>query len=79
MEYASVLVNSLPVAECEKTVKSACRRLLAWLTGMENWSQSPAGEIVSAVMPFDDSQSLTSWTDSGDGATNFSTYKIQRV
>lgn len=62
-----------PVSWWVKTEKSASRRSLAWLTGMEKLSQSPAGETVLAVMPFSANHALTAATLSADGATNFST------
>lgn len=46
----------------------------ALLTGMENWSQSPAGDTLEASMPFSVSQVLTAATVSGFGVTSASTW-----
>ena len=55
------------------TEKSASSRLLAFSTGTSNDSQSPAGEIVVAVMLFSASQALTALVLSCEGATYCST------
>ena len=73
MEYDRVRTDVWPVSRWVKTEKSAPRSSFAWLTGMEKLSQSPAGEMDFASMPFSANQALTAATLSGDGATNFST------
>ena len=63
---------SLPVSACLNTVNWVLRSWFALLTGMLNESQSPAGEMVFAVMSFSLSQALTASTVSGLGARNAS-------
>lgn len=64
MEYESVRICVWFVSTCEKTEKSASNNSLALLTGTEKPTQSPAGERVVALRPFDLSQALTASTDS---------------
>lgn len=74
IEYAMVRVSWVPVSVWLNIVKLAWSRVLALLTGMENWSQSPAGEIVWAVILLAASHSWTREAVSGVGVTNASTY-----
>lgn len=67
-------IASTPVSSCLNTEKSASKSSFALLTGTSNPSQSPAGEIAFAVMPFSASQALTASTLSLLGATSSSTY-----
>ena len=59
----------------ENSVKSASRSSLALLTGTSNETQSPAGEMVVAVMSFSASQALTASTLACEGAMYCSTYQ----
>lgn len=73
IEYASVRTICLPVSECSNVWKLAAKMSFAWLTGMVNASQSPAGEMVCAVMPCDERNVFTRSTEVEDGLTKAST------
>ena len=72
-EYASVRTICLPVWSCVKTVKSALKSSFALLTGTENESHSPAGEMDFVVMLFFKKKELTVDKVSDVGLTNSST------
>lgn len=73
MEYAKVRTDCVFVLSCVNTVKSVSSSSFALLTVAEKDSQSPAGELVCAVMSFSFNQACTAWTVSSFGATKAST------
>ena len=73
MEKERVRMVCSPVAWWVKTEKSAANSSLAFETGMEKPSMSPAGEMGVAVKPLDESQLFTAVLVADVGATNAST------
>ena len=73
MEYARVRTDCVFISSCVNTVNSVSSSSFALLTGTEKDNQSPAGELVCAVISFSFNQACTTWTVSGFGATKAST------
>ena len=68
-----VTMLSLPVSWCLKTLKSASKSSFALLTVVWKPSQSPAGEMVIALMPFPLRKDVTASDVSVVGAMKAST------
>lgn len=73
MEYDRVRTAFVPESSCVNVEKSAPRSSLAFPTVVLTAIQSPEGDTLEDVRPFDESHSLIAETVSDEGATSSST------
>jgi hypothetical protein len=74
IEYSNVRMDSVPLAVCVKTEKSAWRSSFALATGTDKDNQSPAAEAAENPMPLSDNHWVTAAVVSSDGRAKDSTY-----